>query len=57
MRQLKHLYRRVYEDDIYGNPCERHIQDDLTDELFNERYPGFKLEFAYPDYGYYFWYR
>ena len=28
---------------IYGNPYERHIQDDLTEELFNERYPGFSL--------------
>ena len=26
-----------------GNEYERHIQDDLTPELFNERYPGFEL--------------
>ena len=26
--------------EIYGNPYERHIQDDLTPELFAERYPG-----------------
>lgn len=25
---------------IYGNPYEVHIQDDLTPELFEERYPG-----------------
>ena len=31
------------QDAIYGNPYERHIQDDLTEELFNERYPGFSL--------------
>ena len=27
----------------YGNPWERHIQDDLTREVFDSRYPGFKL--------------
>ncbi len=31
------------QDAIYGNPYERHIQDDLTEEIFNERYPGFTL--------------
>lgn len=34
------LYRQ---DEMYGNPYERHIQDDLTHELFNERYKGFKI--------------
>ena len=39
--------------EIYGNPWERHIQDDLTPELFNERYKGFEMyirpvwEYAY----------
>lgn len=31
------------QDAIYGNPYERHIQDDLTPELFEERYPGFEV--------------
>ena len=31
------------QDALYGNPYEKHIQDDLTEELFNERYPGFSL--------------
>ena len=39
---------------IYGNPYERHIQDDLTHELFMERYPGFELLLrARQDYAYY----
>lgn len=29
--------------EIYGNPYERHIQDDLTPERFDERYPGFDV--------------
>ena len=34
----------LYEQgEIYGNPYERHIQDDLTPELFAERYPGFEV--------------
>lgn len=28
---------------IYGNPYEVHIQDDLTPELFEARYPGFAV--------------
>lgn len=28
---------------IYGNPYEIHIQDDLTPENFEERYPGFAV--------------
>ena len=28
---------------IYGNPYEVHIQDDLTPENFDERYPGFEV--------------
>lgn len=34
---------RYYQEAIYGNPYERHIQDDLTPELFDERYPGYEL--------------
>ena len=29
-----------------GNKWEEHIQDDLTPQLFNERYPGFKTIFT-----------
>jgi len=31
------------QDEIYGNPYERHIQDDLTEVKFYERYKGFEL--------------
>ena len=34
---------RYPQGEIYGNPYERHIQDDLTPEIFDERYPGFKM--------------
>lgn len=27
---------------IYGNPWELHVQDDLTEELFRQRYKGFE---------------
>lgn len=39
---------------IYDNPYEKHIQDDLTPELFEERYPGYEV-FCRPreDYCYY----
>ena len=45
---------RYFQGELYGNPYERHIQDDLTHELFMERYPGFEL-FLQPksDYAYY----
>ena len=29
--------------EIYGNKWERHIQDDLTPELFDDRFPGFTV--------------
>ena len=39
---------------IYGNPYEVHIQDDLTPENFDERYPGFEVLLrARDDYCYY----
>lgn len=45
------LYKQ---DEIYGNPYERHIQDDLTPELFEKRYPGFELILRpVNDYAYY----
>lgn len=31
------------QDAIYGNPWERHIQDDLTPAIFAERYPGLEV--------------
>lgn len=43
------------QDAIYGNPYERHIQDDLTNQLFLERYPDFQPIVLYPNYGYYVW--
>lgn len=39
--------------ELYGNPYERHIQDDLTHEIFNERYPGFDLLWSKDNYAYY----
>lgn len=38
---------------IYGNPYEVHIQDDLTPELFNKRYPGFVPIYLDYNYAYY----
>ena len=39
---------------IYGNPYEVHVQDDLTPEIFDERYPGFEvLCRPQPNYAYY----
>ena len=39
---------------IYDNPYEIHIQDDLTPELFEERYPGYSVLCApTDDYCYY----
>ena len=32
-----------YQDAIYGNPYEKHIQDDLTETVFRQRYPGYEL--------------
>lgn len=40
--------------EIYGNPYEKHIQDDLTPENFAERYPGLEVLYrAADDYCYY----
>ena len=42
------------QDEIYGNPWEKHIQDDLTPELFDMRYPGYEMLLrAAEDYAYY----
>ena len=39
---------------LYGNPWERHVQDDLTPEVFAQRYPGFQALMNVADrYAYY----
>ncbi len=38
---------------IYGNKWEEHIQNDLTHEIFNERYKGFEPLWKNNEYGYY----
>lgn len=45
----------LYEQgEIYGNPYERHIQPELTAELFAERYPDYEvLVQPVPNYCYY----
>ena len=45
------LYKQ---DEMNGNKWEKHIQDDLTPELFEIRYPGFQMiEQPVPSYAYY----
>jgi len=39
--------------EIYGNKWELHIQNDLTDKIFMERYKGFENILKYNDYAYY----
>ena len=39
--------------EIYGNKWERHIQDDLTDEIFHQRFPGYISLWQNNQYGYY----
>ena len=41
--------------ECYGNKWERHIQEDLTHELFMKRYPGFDLFMKQENYGWYVW--
>lgn len=42
--------------ELYGNQYERHIQDDLTKELFEERYKGFTILLSdFGKYCYYVW--
>lgn len=38
---------------IYGNQWEEHIQNDLTPEIFDQRYPGFEPIWINNEYGYY----
>ncbi len=45
------LYRQGPKD---GNPWEEHLQEDLTPEVFDERYPGFRMICRpKPNYAYY----
>lgn len=44
---------RYPQGELYGNQYERHIQDDLTPELFDERYPGYEPIFNTDRYCYY----
>ena len=39
--------------EIFNNKAEIHIQDDLTPELFDERYPGYIRFFNYNHCAYY----
>lgn len=45
------------QDAMYGNQWERHIQDDLTAELFNERYPGFDVLFMFNSHQYCYYHK
>lgn len=39
---------------VFGNPYEEHKQADLTDEVFHERYPGFRLVLGNKQQGIYY---
>ena len=39
--------------ELYGNPYEKHLQADLTEELFNKRYPGYEILFSFENYAYF----
>ena len=41
------------QDALNGNEAERHLQPDLTHDLFNQRYPGFDCIWRNQYYGYY----
>ena len=48
---VPYLYRQ---GELNGNPYERHIQYDLTEKIFAERYPGMEMLLrAKSDYAYY----
>ena len=40
---------------LYGNKAEEHIQVDLSEEIFNQRYPNFERIYYYNYYAYYYW--
>lgn len=43
----------LIQEEVFDNPYEVHIQDDLTPGLFHERYHGFEPLFIFDEYGYY----
>ena len=45
----------LVQDVIYNNIAEKHLQPDLTDEIFHQRYPNFKRIVHTKRYGYYYW--
>lgn len=58
-KHAKHILIGIpyqYEQDaLYGNEAEKHLQPDLTHEIFKQRYPGYKLLIGRFDfYGYYY---
>lgn len=46
---VPYLYEQF---EIYGNPYERHLQPELTRELFLQRYPGYEEIVAFKQYAY-----
>lgn len=44
---------QLEQDEVDGNKYEKHIQDDLTDDIVKERYPMLKLLYKNELYGYY----
>ena len=44
---------KMKQDDVNGNEYERHHQDDLTNDIFLDRYPMMNLLFKNEHYGYY----
>lgn len=46
---VPYLYEQF---EIYGNPYEKHLQPELTRELFLQRYPGYEEIVAFEQYAY-----
>lgn len=46
-----------HQEAMYGNIYEKHIQDDLTDEIFRNRFSGFEKLYDFGNYAYYVWRR
>lgn len=44
---------KYHQGPMYGNEWERHIQDDLTEELFKDRYKGLEILIGCENYGYF----
>ena len=42
-----------FQDELYGNKWEKHLQPDLTPKVFEKRYPGFEVIWANNEYAYY----